>query len=1086
MTREELLEQWEIFKRANRYSFPTQPDEVERYIAGEDIEFKVKRSSSYYFTYPKKITGELKGEEAETARRILKVISMVKERLINAYDVKTELPIVSQLGYSLREVAEAAAVEMYRTYFKIVADEIKNLFKYYSEEEIEKYVSALKIPEDGVTAKSEYSLKIKHVMAILAAELVLKDREKYGEYVEHIIHYAEIGNSDIAAFILLKLFDISPEVQKSVLKLMEEEILFVKYVFIERFGSRIEALDKFCKEYGISPTVTPEFVFYILMEQYNNRDNKTNAKYFKNLYKEDRETFLKVYNKIEKKKLVLKMYLLSVLLANNEGKEELKEAEKDIIQLLVKGSKAEPEVLEEKINACLSGKNLENEIAEIIKSNTVKKNITETIEALGCLYDYSEKIKVIINAQFKEGALKQYGMVMQYNSFLKGRREWLESPTAESARLLVENGYPVKNIFEIYAEVGGGSYWEDYITLEDTVEILKGNEETAIELLVEITKKPTIEVIPKCTRLMELLYEKYDMPDKSWEFLIKELADNKSKTIQKKAEEIITNNPERSRKLVEEELPKIKGNLLQMFNRVIKFWDNEFLFKDGFKFTKEEAEEFCKNNYVKENEKLISWIPENLFEGVKYAEKSGTASKDMIKFLLLEYMSLTSPYRVKSVDKIVEVLDLRSLQNVLENIYQLWLGNGADTKQKAVMLPYCIYGADSQLIELRKQLEKWAEVSRGALAAYVVPAIALNGGSVALMMVDSISGKFPNNQVKKAAKSAFALVSAALGISEDALSDKIIPDFGFSREGKKVLDFGSRTFTITMTPDFSLSIYDDEKEKVVKSLPKPAAADDPVKAESAKKELAELKKQLKTTVQTQILRLKKVLMNGRCWKAEDWNRLFVENPVMHKFAIGLIWGVYEDGKLLESFRYMEDGSFNTADEEEYTLPEKAQITLVHPVELTEEELKQWKEQLDDYEITQPFDQLGSEPLTLKAEDMNGKAVVRYEGKETTAGKLTGAIKKYDFVRGPIWDAGGFSCYFMVDKFLGLYVHIGGEMMYVGQAHDESVTLEKVTFCRLPENGEPDEEIKDNMILDPAELPKRFVSSVLAIMEELVI
>lgn len=54
---------------------------------------------------------------------------------------------------------------------------------------------------------------------------------------------------------------------------------------------------------------------------------------------------------------------------------------------------------------------------------------------------------------------------------------------------------------------------------------------------------------------------------------------------------------------------------------------------------------------------------------------------------------------------------------------------------------------------------------------------------------------------------------------------------------------------------------------------------------------------------------------------------------------------------------MEDGTFNTVDEEEYQLPEMVDIGLVHPLELSEEELALWKEQLSDYEIIQPIEQL---------------------------------------------------------------------------------------------------------------------------------
>ena len=61
-------------------------------------------------------------------------------------------------------------------------------------------------------------------------------------------------------------------------------------------------------------------------------------------------------------------------------------------------------------------------------------------------------------------------------------------------------------------------------------------------------------------------------------------------------------------------------------------------------------------------------------------------------------------------------------------------------------------------------------------------------------------------------------------------------------------------------------------------------------------------------------------MNGRKWNYESFKNVFVNNSIMNIFALKLIWGVYDDdNKLIESFRYMEDGTFNTADEEEYKL-----------------------------------------------------------------------------------------------------------------------------------------------------------------------
>ena len=168
-----------------------------------------------------------------------------------------------------------------------------------------------------------------------------------------------------------------------------------------------------------------------------------------------------------------------------------------------------------------------------------------------------------------------------------------------------------------------------------------------------------------------------------------------------------------------------------------------------------------------------------------------------------------------------------------------------------------------------------------------------------------------------------------LGITREELADRIVPDLGFDENRCRIFDFGARQFKVFISPALELEIYEGEKQ--LKNLPKPGAKDDPEKAAQAVKDFKEMKKQMKAAVQTQQARLEYALLCDRKWTAEDWRALFVQKAVMHCFAIGLIWGIYEDDKLVQSFRYMEDGSFNTADEDEYELPENAEIGLVHPM-----------------------------------------------------------------------------------------------------------------------------------------------------------
>lgn len=192
---------------------------------------------------------------------------------------------------------------------------------------------------------------------------------------------------------------------------------------------------------------------------------------------------------------------------------------------------------------------------------------------------------------------------------------------------------------------------------------------------------------------------------------------------------------------------------------------------------------------------------------------------------------------------------------------------------------------------------------------------------------------------------------------------------------------------MTITTAFETEVF-DETGKKLKKLPAPEKQDDEEKAAAAYEEFKLLKKQIKEAASSQKIRLETALSDGREWSVEAWEDLFVKNPVMHQFAIGLIWGIYEDGKLVSSFRYMEDGSFNAEEGQGTHLMDEVSrkgnisrkvIKIVHPLELTDETWKAWSEQLEDYEIIQPILQLDRPIYCMEEEEAGQKKLERFDG-----------------------------------------------------------------------------------------------------------
>jgi hypothetical protein len=398
----------------------------------------------------------------------------------------------------------------------------------------------------------------------------------------------------------------------------------------------------------------------------------------------------------------------------------------------------------------------------------------------------------------------------------------------------------------------------------------------------------------------------------------------------------------------------------------------------------------------------------------------------------------------------------------------------------------------SELLPLKKQIYDWTDSFRGALAAFATECFAGNGSDLAFLAVDEISKKTGNKQVKKAACGALSNTASNLRISFDELLDKIVPNLGFDQTGKRIFDYGSRQFGATLQKDFSVALSDLATGKPIKSLPVPNPADDNEKAEKSKTQLSELKKFMKDLVKGQILRLERVLIDGRPWKPEAWKKLFVGNPIMRCFASALIWGAYSgEGKLLETFRYMDDGTFNTVRDEEYTLSDTALISLAHPVEMGAEVTAAWKRQLEDYEIIQRVKQLEIKPILLKdgeIETENNFGIKRYMGISVPVGALTGIAKKADMERGAVADAGSYYSYTFNDTWLGLSAAITFEG--AGMGSDEPAKLKYVYFFKLPGPGVVDPlasgygDFAKGAGLDPRTLPPRFVYSVLAIFDKL--
>lgn len=492
------------------------------------------------------------------------------------------------------------------------------------------------------------------------------------------------------------------------------------------------------------------------------------------------------------------------------------------------------------------------------------------------------------------------------------------------------------------------------------------------------------------------------------------------------------------------------------------------------------TEDFVKDIHKGGKKRQLSWIYDHIQLPQVHKTDGSLASEDFLQAICLYYMNMSQLGVNEIAKKLAEEVVPSELEAYANLIFEQWIVDGAQAKKKWILYYSAIHGGSQIVDKLHHYIKSWPEMSRGAIAAEAVNALALSPVARALMIVDSISRKFKFKQVKTAAAKALEFAATELGLTVEELADRIIPDFGFDENMERRFDYGERSFIVTISPELEISVK-DENGKKLKNMPSPGKKDDEEKANAAYAEFKQLKKDMKATVSIQKTRLEMALSSERLWSIEDWKKLFVSNPIMHQFAIGLIWGIYEDHKLLQSFRYMEDGSFNTEDEDEYELSETGFIGLVHPIELTDDLIAAWKEQLADYEIRQPFEQMERPVFYVTEEEKNEKELNRFRDLAVSDLALLGKLTGMGWYRGAILDAGGYTDYYREDKGAGYGADLTFSGSCVGAMGDEVVTLEGVRFFeygKVKRGAYEYTDLTDKNSVTLKDVPKRYFSEII--------
>ncbi|MCB9593612.1 MAG: DUF4132 domain-containing protein [Sandaracinaceae bacterium] len=309
------------------------------------------------------------------------------------------------------------------------------------------------------------------------------------------------------------------------------------------------------------------------------------------------------------------------------------------------------------------------------------------------------------------------------------------------------------------------------------------------------------------------------------------------------------------------------------------------------------------------------------------------------------------------------------LAEVAMALFEQWLAHGADAKASWAVMGLGHFGRDAQIEQLLPYLAEWQQRGAHRRAGTLLDAIATMGTEAALFELDRVARKDRYRKLRARATEAVAKAGAALGLSGEELEDRLAPTLGLDARGATSLDLGGRTLAVTFDETLTPRVGGRA------TFPRRRVSDDPALHAEASARFRALRKKASEVAEQQVTRLERMMIHERDVSLADFHEHFVMHPLVRHLVTRLVWGAYD-----RTFRVADDGSLADVEDDAVELRPGARVRLPHTLRLSEEARIRWAEVLADYELVQPFEQLGRRVYVPSAEERRAAHLLRSEGR----------------------------------------------------------------------------------------------------------
>jgi hypothetical protein len=295
------------------------------------------------------------------------------------------------------------------------------------------------------------------------------------------------------------------------------------------------------------------------------------------------------------------------------------------------------------------------------------------------------------------------------------------------------------------------------------------------------------------------------------------------------------------------------------------------------------------------------------------------------------------------IEVLRDALDPASLSELAWALFHAWARHGRKRVHEWMPRGLAAFHVHDTVAKLAPYVRDWAHSDPRACLT-LVDVLAEIGGDDSRVLLDATSNAAASDVLRGALTDALGRANVDAPI-----------DVGLDARGEGLLDLGGRTLRIVLDESFVPHVVLGDRR--VAQVPRASKTDDPAKVALATARFNRLRDLSRTIVDTELRKLERAMVESRRFAVHDLEARWARHPLLVHVARRLVWRTHR-GDEMETFRVVEDGTYADASDSPIALDPSAPVSVAHPLDMTPELRARWGTLFADYEILQPFEQLG--------------------------------------------------------------------------------------------------------------------------------